>query len=285
MPSLTLFNDAPAIWAHRGGRSLAAENTLRALRMGRSAGARGCEIDVQLTRDAQVIVLHDLNLLRTTNAGAHPRFASGPPALPWLHTLEDIRALCADVFPRRTCTGSRHHKPWRELPDPCPEDVRVPTLAQALRLTRQLDMWLNVEIKDLARAAPPELAGRVVERVLEEVAAEGMEDRVIVSSFSATCVLRSKEAAPGVLAALLTPHGFRGDVERALRAVRADAWHPGHRGLERDAVRAALAAGYGVNPYTVNDAADMLRLAEWGVTGIVTDRPQDAPRFAARPKS
>ena len=69
------------IWAHRGGRSLAAENTLAAVRKAKEAGADGWELDVQVTKDGEVILLHDLNLLRSTNASVHPLFIGNPPAL------------------------------------------------------------------------------------------------------------------------------------------------------------------------------------------------------------
>jgi len=273
---LSLVHEKPLIWAHRGGRSLAPENTLRALRLAREAGADGCEIDVQPTRDGEIIVLHDLNLLRTTNAGVHPLFAGKGLPLPWLFTLADIRELSADVFPRRGCRARNEARPWRQLPDAVPADVRVPTLAEALRLTGELGLWLNVEIKDVSRALPPALAETLVERVLAVIAAEGMDGQVLISSFNPGYVLRSKELAPHVPAGLLTPHGFQGDPAQAARAVKADAWHPGFRFLTREAVQRARQAGLAVNAYTVNERQDMDRLARWGVTGLVTDRPQDA---------
>lgn len=277
MKPLSLVQDKPLIWAHRGGRSLAPENTLRALRLAHRAGADGCEIDVQPTRDNAIIVLHDLNLLRTTNAGAHPLFVGAGPALPWRFTLEEIRRLSADVFPRRLCSARPEARPWRDIPATVPEDVRVPTLDEALRVMAELGLWLNIEIKDIARAAPPELARSVVERVLADVAAAGMDDQVIISSFNPDYVRRSKELAQRVLTGLLTAHRFPGDPVEAVRAARADAWHPGFRRLTREAVRQARRAGLAINPYTVNTPEAMRRLLDWGVTGIVTDCPQDAP--------
>jgi glycerophosphoryl diester phosphodiesterase len=274
---LPLIHDKPLVWAHRGGRSLAAENTLRALRLARTAGADGCEIDVQLTLDAQIIVLHDLNLLRTTNAGAHPLFADLGPPVPWRFSLEEIRSLSADVFPRRRCSVRRRTRPWREVPECVPGDVRVPTLAEVLRLMAELGMWLNIEIKDITRAAPPALARTLVERVLACVGAESMDAQVIISSFNPDFVRRSKELAPQVLTALLTPHRFPGDPVQAVQAVNADAWHPGFRHLTAEAIQKVRAAGLAINPYTVNDPETMRRLAGWGVTGLVTDCPQDAP--------
>ncbi len=275
MPSLNLFSNTPLIWGHRGGRSLAAENTLRAIRLGREAGAHGCEIDVQFTRDGEVIVLHDLNLLRTTNACLHPLFADNKPTLPWRFTLEEIRKLSADLFPRRSCPRSSS-APWREVPDRVPEDVRVPTLTEVLRLVADLGMCCNIEIKDLSRAVPHELEQRIVEAVLDIVAAMDMAGVVIISSFNHDYIRRTKKLAPHILTGALTMHEFTGDAVDMLRNTGADAWHPGFRCLTRETVQQVRNAGLAINPYTVNDVEDMRRLIQWGVTGIVTDRPQDA---------
>jgi len=273
---LSLIHDRPLIWAHRGGRSLAAENTLRALRMGREAGADGCEIDVQPTKDGEIIVLHDLNLLRTTNARMCPAFANNRPPLPWRFTLEEIKTLSANVFPRRYCSSHSAMRSWLNS-ETAPEDVRVPTLAEVLRLAADCGMWLNIEIKDVSRALPHALAHDIVARTQAVVAAQGMDEQVIISSFNADYVRQSKELAPHILTGLLTEHHFQGDPIQAVTAVKADAWHPGFRFLSREAIQRVREAGLAINTYTVNAPEDMRRLAEWGVTGLVTDCPQDAP--------
>lgn len=273
---LSLINSRPIIWAHRGGRSLGPENTLAAVRKAKEAGADGWELDVQVTRDGEVILLHDLNLLRSTNAGVHPLFVSNPPVLPWRFVLAELKELSADVFPRRFCPPKYIEKPWRELPENLPDELRIPTLIEALRLSRELGMWINVEIKDLSKAVPDSLSGDIVERVLGIIRAQKMDDQVVVSSFNHDYVRRSKEFSPHILTGVLTEHNFAGDSLEAARKVGADAWHPGFRFLTEEKVRAAREAGLAVNPYTVNEVEDMQRLTKWGVTGLVTDYPQNA---------
>ncbi len=273
--SLSLFNERPLILAHRGGRSLAAENTLSAIRKAKEAGADGCEIDVQITKDGELIVLHDLNLLRSTNACAHPVFINNPPVLPWRFTLEEIKKLSADVFPRRFCPPKYKEKPWLELPAIVDPDLGVPTLDEALKLCRDLGMVVNVEIKDLSRACPENLEKSIVEKVLAAIEDVNMEDEVIISSFNHEYVFRSKQLAPNVLTGALTFHKFTGDPVEVVMKSGADAWHPGFRSLNADNVRAAREAGFAVNPYTVNAAEDVDRLIKWGVTGLVTDYPQE----------
>ncbi|MFW5499634.1 MULTISPECIES: glycerophosphodiester phosphodiesterase [unclassified Maridesulfovibrio] len=274
--SLNLINERPLIWAHRGGRSLAAENTLAAVRKAKEAGADGWELDVQVTKDGEVILLHDLNLLRSTNASVHPLFIGNPPALPWRFSLIEIKELSADIFPRRFCPPKYIEQPWRELPENLPADLRIPTLIEALKVSRELDMWINVEIKDLSKAVPDSLAGDIVEKVLGVIRAQSMDDQVVVSSFNHDYVRRSKEVAPHILTGVLTEHKYAGDPLEAARIAKADAWHPGFRYLTEDKVKAAREAGLAINPYTVNEVEDIKRLTKWGVTGLVTDYPQNA---------
>ncbi|HAS89768.1 MAG TPA: hypothetical protein DCS48_10755 [Desulfovibrio sp.] len=275
--SLNLINKRPIIWAHRGGRSLAPENTLAAVRKAKEAGADGWELDVQITRDGEIILLHDLNLLRSTNAGAHPLFASNPPALPWRFTLAEIKELSANIFPRRFCPPKYKEKPWLDLPENLSDELRVPTLVEALDLSRELGMWVNIEIKDLSKACPEFLEADIVEKVLGVIQAQKMDDQVIVSSFNHDYVRKSKEVAPHILTGILTSHKYDGDPVEAMRIADADAWHPGFRYLtDKARVQRVREAGLAVNPYTVNEEEDMKRLTEWGVTGLVTDCPQNA---------
>lgn len=275
---LELIQDTTLIWAHRGGRSLAAENTLGALRKGHQAGAHGWEMDVQITKDGEIIVLHDLNLLRTTNAKDVPLFKDNPPALPWRFTLKEIQTLSADIFPRKQCGTNNSHEIHESSEAPVAADLRVPTLTEALRLTAELGIFINVEIKDIAKAAPEHLRKDIVEKVHAIIKAEDMEEQVIISSFNLDYVRESKRLAPHVLVGALTEHTHKGDAVQDAIATGADAWHPGFKTLTRDAVRQARDAGVAVTPYTVNATSQMEQFIEWGVTGIVTDCPQNAPK-------
>lgn len=273
MSELKLVNKKTLIWGHRGARALAPENTLLAMRRGYEAGADGWEIDVQTTRDKELIVLHDLNLLRTTNAGVHPSFAGHGLPLPWLFTLKELKKLFAGIFPRRLCPLKSPDKTWLEVPENVATEVCIPTLDEILKLADELGLWVNIEIKDLSGPVPADLKDDIVERVLSCVGKNLMQDRVILSSFNHSYMKRSKEIAPEILTGLLTEHKFSGDPVMALAKNKADAWHPGFRFLTRDIVRAVRDCGFAINPYTVNEPEDMRRLIKWGVTGLVTDSP------------
>lgn len=276
MKKLSLINKNPLIWGHRGARSLAPENTLRAMRMAHDKGADGWEIDVQPSSDGELIVLHDLNLLRTTNAGVHPLFKGRGLPLPWLFTLKELKALSADVFPRRLCPPHYSEKPWLDVPESVAEDVCIPTLEEVLSLAKELGMWINIEIKDISHAVPKELEHDIVEKVHAAVAANAMNDQIILSSFNHSYMAKSKDLNSDIPTGLLTPHSFNGDPVMMIKEHRANAWHPGFKFLTKEIVWAVRDFGAAINPYTVNDPEDMKRLTKWGVTGLVTDVPQDA---------
>jgi len=272
---LNLIQPTPLVWAHRGGRSLAAENTLSALRKAHETGAHGWETDVQITKDGEVILLHDLGLLRSTNAGVKPLFMTNKPVVPWRFTLKEIHTLSANIFPSRKCPPTAGKTMWREEPEYLHPDHRVPTLREGLALTRELGMWINVELKDLSKAVPASLTKDIVEKVITEIEAMGMEDQVILSSFNHDYMGQARQLRPHILTGLLTTRAFIRDPLPLLRKFKADAWHPNFRPLKQGTVESVREAGYAINPYTVNDPKLMHRFIDWGVTGIVTDRPQD----------
>jgi len=281
---LSLVQEKPIIWGHRGGRSLAPENTLLALEKCYESGAHGWELDVSLSKDGVPILLHDLCLLRTTDAASVPLFASNPPAVPWRFTLEELRQLNAGMFPRRQCGGQSLQQRMEDDAEHAPEmtvspvvcrDCRqhIPTLEEALLRSKELDLWVNVEIKDVSQVVPKGLATGIVERVLAVIVAAGMEERVIVSSFNHDYIVECKQAMRHVATGALTPHLFTDDPVTVLQETGADAWHPGFRHLTSELVTRVREAGKAINPYTVNRFVDMTRLVQWGVTGLVTDNP------------
>src|SRR5262249_51518956 len=147
----------PLIIAHRGDSFHAPENTLDAARSGWHAGADAWELDVQLTRDGIPVVLHDESLARTTDVAR--RFAGDPPApaaFPVaLFDLDEIRVLDAGHWfldPSGPPRSAAFYGTLEALPDDDRERfgsgaVRVPTLAEALEFTSQVDWLVNVELK------------------------------------------------------------------------------------------------------------------------------------------
>lgn len=234
----------PRIVAHRGGGTLAPENTLGAIRHGAALGFRGFEIDVMLAGDGTPVLIHDENLERTT--GLRANVAETPYAR--------IASLDAGVW---------HGERWR--------GERVPTYAQAAALFIELGLWVNVEIKP---AQGHEAAtGREVARMTRALwrTAPAGTPVPLLSSFSAEALAAARESAPELRRGMI------------VRAIPAD-WHAHMQVLDAfslhcsrkvfDPVRAAAvrSAGYGLACWTVNEPGEARALLAAGADCLITDR-------------
>ena len=267
----------PLVWAHRGARSVAPENTLAAARAALAQGAFGWELDVRLTLDGAVVVAHDRGLRRVTDIARRADMPGRAGHLADRLTLARIRSLDAGSwFARRDPFGTVARGEVR------PEDLesfageRIPTLAEALEWTRQTGMAVNIEIKDMQGGDDAWL----VRETARLVRASGLEGRVLVSSFRPASLALFRDMCPEVPMGLLLDHRARavsryGMLER-LRRLGASAVHPPLKGLGSGAIGFFRDAGFGVNVYTVNSAEDMLWLAREGATAIFTDYPARA---------
>ena len=230
----------PRLFAHRGGGSLAPENTLAAIRIGQSLGFTAHEIDVKLSRDGVPLLLHDPTLERTTSGRG--RAAD----LTW----EQMQHLDA---------GAWHSPEFQGEPLASYED--------AARLLQSHGTKVNVETKptpgfDRETGERVALATR---RLWKDPAAE-----VCFSSFSFEALQAARQAAPEIARAWLIDELSDADWPR-LRALDAVALHTDHKRFEPAHVARLHDAGYVVNLYTVNDVARAESLLSAGVDGLFTD--------------
>ena len=237
--------------AHRGASRRAPENTLDAFRLAAEAGADAIELDVHLTRDGCLAVIHDETLDRTTDR-------TGTVAT---MTMDEIRGADAGAG----FGGGDAGFPYRG------RGLTVPTMPEVLDWL-PADLGLVVEIK--ARPA----ADAVVAALRSHAARD--EGRVSVISFDEGTIDRVRELDPGIRTGYLLVPGQA--LEPALVWASEHGHvgvHPWERDLGLDPARAvALAAAYGreMGCYVVNDAARMLALALAGLWGFVTDVPDEA---------
>jgi glycerophosphoryl diester phosphodiesterase len=228
----------PKIVAHRGGGTLAPENTLGGLRLGASMGFKGVEFDVMLAGDGTPVIIHDETVDRTTDG-------HGP-----VSGLSYQELLKFNI---------RSKKERQE---------KIPTFDQAARLCRELDLWANVEIKPAL--GHERRTGEAVSRA----AAQYWKDaplKPILSSFSTVSLAAAAAAAPDLPRGLLV-----GRIPKHWRELMPDlgcvALHCNYRGLTAALLEDIHAAGYGVLCWTVNDRRSAKKLAHWGVDCFVTDR-------------
>jgi glycerophosphoryl diester phosphodiesterase len=278
--------------AHRGARSLAPENTLAAARAALAVGADMWELDVSLTADGELVVLHDDTLVRTTNV--EQLF---PERSPWFisdFTLAEIKQLdtggpfvAKDPF-EQIGAGHLSRADVESL-----DGEPIPTLREALLFTRNHNWRVNVEIKPLL---PPRHTFPLAERVAALISELEMDEQVLVSSFVPLYLKQIKERSPAIETAVLTegpmPLGEQQKYEQLgielspllyfdgtdpvsfLAALGSQIYHPYYAMLTDIGIKELRQAGLEVNLWTVNDRTHMARLVKAGVTGIITDFPQ-----------
>ena len=249
LPLLFSSHSAAALFiiAHRGAPFVAPENTLPALQKAIEMQANALEVDLRLTKDGHLVLMHDRTVNRTTNGrGKLERYS-----------LAELRALDA---------GSHFDEQF--------SDVTVPTLAEVLALPRN-EAWLILELKETGKRA--ELA----EQQLLSMLAENKPERVILKSFDRDQLTRLRTSAPEypqlyVMLAhypalnftIATAPSFHDPLHEPVQWLQ---WHRAF--LNQDRVSRAQAAGKRVIAWSVNDDEDIIEMLELGVDGIETDRP------------
>jgi glycerophosphoryl diester phosphodiesterase len=256
---LTSLSTVVAI-AHRGGAKLRPENTMPAFEHAVSLGVDALECDVHLSRDGEVVVIHDATLDRTTDTHGD---VSGRRAADLARVDAGHQFGPAQGFPYRGA------------------GIGVPRLEDLLR--RWPDMPFVVEIK----GDRPETAVRTLEVIREA----GADERVIVGGFSMAVLGEVRR-----LASHLLTSASSAEVQAALRrsyfllSPRRTGFHlfqvpvrlKGRRVLTRPFVRAIRRAGVPVQAWIVDELDEMERLVDWGVTGLISDRPDRAVELVRR---
>lgn len=232
------------ICGHRGASGYAPENTLEAFSLAASQGADAVELDVHLTRDGQLLVAHDEKVDRVSDGSG----------LIGDMTLAQIKKL----------DFNRLHPEY--------EGAKAPTLQEVFELLKGTGLGINVELKNSVVPYPG-----LEEKCLALAAREGMEDRIVWSSFNHMSMQRMKEldrsAVCGLLfdCVLIAPW-------RYAREAGMDALHPhyGQTLFFEDFCRRAHEQGLKVNVWTVNNERDMKRVIEAGCDMLITNYPDRA---------
>jgi glycerophosphoryl diester phosphodiesterase len=229
----------PAVWpwpkivAHRGGGSLAPENTLGAIRLGASMGFKGVEFDVMLAGDGTPVIIHDETLERTTNGRGR------------------VPDMSYDELARFDAGGGN----------------RIPRYEEAVALCRELGICANVEIKPAQ--GHERRTGEVVARMTRELW-RGAPLGPLLSSFSIDALAAARSVAPelprGYLVGRMPP-----DWRDTMQRLRCVALHCNYQSLTAELAREIHGAGYAILLWTVNAPVDAQRLLAMGADCLVTD--------------
>lgn len=230
----------PIIFAHRGASRYAPQNTLAAFRLALEQQADGIELDVRLSADGHLIVIHDATVRHLTNGRG------------WVArmTLAQLQALDA---------GNGEH---------------LPTLDEVFDLVGK-KLLINVELKPIVRDTQT-----LSEKVAQTIRRHDLTQTVICSSFNPMALKALARCAPEIPRGVLIPTGFLASRVAAWagRSLNYQTLHPDFQDVLSGEFAPAHHPAHPIFTYTVNDEAYMRKLFEMGVAGIFTDDPPLAQR-------
>ena len=236
----------PLIVAHRGASKDAPENTIPAFELAWKQGADAIEGDFHLSRDGEIICIHDKDTRKTSGQNLKVRKS----------TLYELRQL--DV-------GKYHSAGYA--------GTRVPTLAEVFQTVPQGKKFY-IEIKSGPKLVP---------KLIEEIAKSGLdEDQIVVISFKENVIRALKARAPQYKAMWLS--GFKESdsgkktpslnrILKTLKRIQADGFSSSKSGIELSIIKEVKASGYEYHVWTIDDGDTAKQLLEWGAQSITTNIP------------
>lgn len=222
---------------HRGAMGYAPENTLASFQKAIDMGATMLELDVHLTRDHELVVIHDSDLARTTDG----------TGLVEEMILSEIGCFDAGIMMHQDHQGEK-----------------VPTLQEVMELAADR-VGLNIELK-----AGKQIYPGLVNRVLEVT--RHYDAKIVISSFHRAYLREIRQKSPDVEVALLYAERLPEILDEAVRE-KWQGLHPWYKLVDRELVEEARQRGLAVRAWTVNQLSDMVNLVQLGVDGICTNFP------------
>ena len=237
----------PIIFGHRGACAHAPENTIASFRLAVEQGADFIELDAKLSKDHQVMVIHDPTVDRTTNGKGKVNELS----------LAELQVLDA---------GSHFNSKFA--------GEKIPTLDEVFKSVGR-NIFVNVELTNYSSNNDD-----LIPLVADVVKANRMEERVLFSSFLPKNLKKIHELIPQAPTAILCLSGLSGLLSRSflMTGVSPKVIHPYLSDTTAGMVGREHKRGRRVHVWTVNEESDMVNLLKIGVDGIFTDDPQKAKK-------
>ena len=281
------------IEAHRGGRALFPENTLVSFANALSMGVNTLELDIGVTRDGVIVISHERGLNPDLARGPDGNYVA-PPGIPFVQlSLEEVKQY--DVGQIRPGSAYAAQFPdQRAVPG-----TKIPTLKELFELVRKSgdeNVRFNIETKidpDHPEQSPD--PARFVALLLDLVRTEKFADRVMVQSFDWRTLQLVQKLAPAIPTVYLTmqsgksptvaadkatvwtagfdPAAHGHSIPRTIKDAGGAIWSPYFGNVTAALLAESHALGLKVVVWTVNKEADMARLIEIGVDGIISDHP------------
>ena len=235
------------VFGHRGFSGKYPENTMLAFEKAVETGCYGIELDVQLTKDNQIVIMHDEKVDRTTDGTG------------WIkdYTLEELKKLNASVL-------------FPEVPV-----QRIPTLEEYLDYIKDTNIVTNIELKTGVIAYPD-----IEKMTAEMVAKYHLEDRIIYSSFSHMSVKKIQQFAPTTKTGALMCNEIIQNAGYFCKDCGFDYYHPDAKLLNDDIINDCKKYGVPLNVWTVNDMKTLQQMKDWDVEGVISNYPDICQAFA-----
>jgi glycerophosphoryl diester phosphodiesterase len=275
--------------AHRGGRGLRPENTLAAFENAIRMGVTTLELDIAITADNVAVISHEPALYPGTARDADGRWLKEPGPLIRSLTLAEVQRYDVGRLNPELAYG----KPFAG--QQAVDGQRIPTLASLFALVSQLaasEVQFDIETKVFPNRPDDTVAPEAfVKTLLAAIRDAGMTKRVMIQSFDWRTLALVQKLEPGMRTVYLTIQGRNANnvedpawtagriardyvsVPDMIKAAGGTIWAPNFNNIDATSAQRAHALGLQLVPWTVNDAADMRRLIDWGVDGIITDYP------------
>lgn len=231
------------VWAHRGASGYAPENTLEAFQKAIDMRADGIELDVQMTKDGQLVIIHDETVKRVSDARGCVKD----------YTFEEIRKLNVNKkFPEYG-------------------KVMIPTLEEVYLLMKDTELVINVELKNGIV-----FYENLEEKVMELTKKMKLEDRIIYSSFNHYSVMKLKKLNSSVKTGFLYEDGYL-DMPEYAAIHGVEALHPALYNLQYpNFIKDCKEKGIDVRAWTVNDIEDMKMICDNEMNAMITNYPDIA---------
>ena len=280
---------------HRGARGLASENTLTAFSKALEIGVRTLELDVGITKDGVMVISHDRHLNADITRDAQGAFLTERGPTITSLTFADLQRF--DVGRQNPASNYAKSFPQQQGT----EGERIPTLASLFELAMKrgaTDVRFNIETKLSPNAASETLAPEpFVRALIAEIRKAGLTNRATIQSFDWRTLQIARREAPEIATVHLTSQqgagdtvqvgkpgaspwlagfdvdDYAGSVPKLVKAAGGTVWSPNYRDVTEALAREAQSLGLKIVPWTVNDEAELARLLDWKVDGLITDYP------------
>ena len=231
----------PKIYAHRGASNAAPENTMAAFELAKDMGADGIELDVVLTKDSEIVVIHDDSIDRTSNGKG---------------VVEDM--YYSDL--KKLDFGSWKNEQFKGEP--------IPLLNDVCKLVKDSNILLNIEIK------PTVKSDEIEDKIISMIKSYDIVNQIIISSFNHYCLRSIKKKFSDVETGILYQSGIIKAARYARHTVKADGIHPHKYAVLKETVKCAAMNNMKIRPWTVDSPDLFKKMAKVKyISGVITNKP------------